>query len=94
MGDIITKAAGVDEIGWIAEHNIDSVMQDTAYTATGRCNGHPQTINYIDEYLEYFLKYATYSQVKGLEQFHWDQVEMFESESIPRTIQSISKQSV
>ena len=93
MGDIITKAAGVDEIGWIAEHNIDSVMQDTAYTATGRCNGHPQTINYIEEYLDYIQRDATY-YVKELEELHWDQLEMFESESIPQTIKSISRQGV
>ena len=94
MGDIITKAAGVDEIEWIAEHNVGSVMQDTTYTATGGCNGHPQSMNYIEEYLDYIQKYARYSQVKELEELHWDQLEMFESESIPRTIKSIQRQGV
>ena len=56
MGDIITKAAGVDQIEWSAKHSIDNVMLDTAYTATAKYNGHPQHINYIEEYLDYFLK--------------------------------------
>ena len=93
MGDMITKVAGVDQIEWIAQHSTDSVMQNNAYTATGKCNGHQQPINYIEEYLDYIQRDATY-YVKGLKEFHWEYVEIFESESIPQTIKSISKQGV
>ena len=56
MDDMIIKAAGVDQIEWSAEHSMHNVMPDTAYTATAKYNGHPKHINYIEEYLDYFLK--------------------------------------